>query len=178
MPNVAEKSLWHKLLDKKVSRRTVIQSVVAAGVAGGFRAVNAQGAAPTGDYNANNGALSLPYVIAEGTGELLTMLQQLDIDHRNAARQRFDQSLASGGRTVAWCELHGEPLVPGFAAQALWADLLVLGQHDPADPMTTGVPACSSRPHTASSSSCRGSKRPTCTCTLNSRAPPSTASAT
>ena len=33
MPNVAEKSLWHKLLDKKVSRRTVIQSVVAAGVA-------------------------------------------------------------------------------------------------------------------------------------------------
>ena len=60
MPNVAEKSLWHKLLDKKVSRRTVIQSVVAAGVAGGFRAVNAQGAAPTGDYNANNGAPAAP----------------------------------------------------------------------------------------------------------------------
>ena len=99
------------------------------------------GAGVTALYCSTPGALSLPYVIAEGTGELLTMLQQLDIDHRDAARQRFDQSSTSGGRPVAWCELHGEPLVPGFAAQALWADLLVLGQHDPADPMTTGVPA-------------------------------------
>ena len=42
MPKVAEKSLWHKLLDGKVSRRTVIQSVVAAGVASSVKWAQAQ----------------------------------------------------------------------------------------------------------------------------------------
>ena len=40
------------------------------------------------------------------------------------------------------------------------------------------LPASSSRPHTGSSSGSRGSNPPTCTCTLNTRVPPSTASAT
>ena len=44
--------------------------------------------------------------------------------------------------------------------------------------MTTGVPVSSSRAHTASSSGSRGSNAPTCTCTLNTRAPASSASAT
>lgn len=54
--SVAEKSLWHKLLDGKVSRRTVIQSAIAAGVAGSFKVAGAQGTARMGDVNANNGA--------------------------------------------------------------------------------------------------------------------------
>ena len=54
--SVAEKSLWHKLLDGKVSRRMVIQSAIAAGVAGSLKVAEAQGAAQSGDVNANNGA--------------------------------------------------------------------------------------------------------------------------
>ena len=41
--------------------------------------------------------------------------------------------------------------------------------------MTTGVPVSSSRAQTSSSSGSRGSNRPTCTCTLNTRAPRSSA---
>lgn len=46
MPKVAEKSLWHKLLDGKYSRRTVLQSVIAAGVASSFKVAEAQENAP------------------------------------------------------------------------------------------------------------------------------------
>ena len=52
MPETAEQSLWHKLLDKKFSRRTVIQSAVVAGVAGSLGGAQAQ----AGRVNANNGA--------------------------------------------------------------------------------------------------------------------------
>jgi hypothetical protein len=44
--------------------------------------------------------------------------------------------------------------------------------------MTTGVPVSSSRAQTASSSGSRGSNEPTWTCTLNTRAPRSSASVT
>lgn len=91
-------------------------------------------------YGSTPAALSLPYVMTEGAGELLAMLQQLDIDYRDAARMRFEQALASDPAPVEWRELRGTPLIPGFTAQALCTDLLVLGQHDAADPMTTGVP--------------------------------------
>ena len=58
MPKTAEQSLWHKLLDRKYSRRTVIRSAVVAGVAGSLG--QAQEAQPSqaqiGRVNANNGA--------------------------------------------------------------------------------------------------------------------------
>lgn len=57
MPKTAEQSLWHKLLDKKYSRRTVLQSAVVAGVAGSLgRAQEAQPGAAATRVNANNGA--------------------------------------------------------------------------------------------------------------------------
>lgn len=56
MPKAAEQSLWHKLLDGKVSRRTVIQSVVAAGVASSVKWAEAQPPGRPSVANANNGA--------------------------------------------------------------------------------------------------------------------------
>ena len=53
MPKIVEQSLWHKLLDTKFLRRTVIQSAVIAGMAGSLG--QAQNAQP-GEFNANNGA--------------------------------------------------------------------------------------------------------------------------
>ena len=50
-----QQSLWHKLLDKKLSRRAMLQSTVVAGVAGSFKVADAQEVAP-GVYNVNNGA--------------------------------------------------------------------------------------------------------------------------
>jgi nucleotide-binding universal stress UspA family protein len=90
-------------------------------------------------YASTPSALSAPFVIDAGPGELLALLQQQDIDDRDAARQRFDHALQGHAAPVAWRELEGEALIPGFATQALWADLMVLGQFDPSDPLTTGV---------------------------------------
>jgi uncharacterized protein len=57
MAKVAEKSVWHKLLDGKYSRRTVLQSVIAAGVASGLKVADAQEGLDTGGAQvANNGA--------------------------------------------------------------------------------------------------------------------------
>ncbi len=47
--------LWHQLLDKKLSRRTMLQSTALAGVASSLKFADAQ-TPPPGDVNANNGA--------------------------------------------------------------------------------------------------------------------------
>jgi nucleotide-binding universal stress UspA family protein len=52
----------------------------------------------------------------------------------------FDRSVAATGVHAAWAEVQDYPIVPAFARQALYADLLVLGQHDPSDPEAAGVP--------------------------------------
>ncbi len=52
-----QQRLWHKLLDGKYSRRTVLQSVVAAGVASSLKLAQGQEA---GHVNANNGAPTEP----------------------------------------------------------------------------------------------------------------------
>lgn len=54
-----EKSLWHKLLDKKLSRRAMLQTTAVAGVASGFRFAEAQ-TSQAGVYHANNGAPTDP----------------------------------------------------------------------------------------------------------------------
>jgi nucleotide-binding universal stress UspA family protein len=40
---------------------------------------------------------------------------------------------------AAWAEVQDYPIVPAFSRQALYADMLVLGQHDPSAP-SPGVP--------------------------------------
>jgi nucleotide-binding universal stress UspA family protein len=69
------------------------------------------------------------------------MLDQFDAERRNAARAVFDREAKQGGAKLRWDDLGDEPVVEGFAARALLADLLVLGQPDRDDPFTAGVPA-------------------------------------
>ncbi len=54
-----EKSLWHKLLDQKLSRRAMLQTTVVAGVASGLRVAEAQNSQP-GVSHAANGAPTDP----------------------------------------------------------------------------------------------------------------------
>ena len=93
-------------------------------------------------YASTPAMLSLPFIMAQGTGELLGMLQQLDADYRDGAKALFERSAAAPTQpAMHWRELRGEPVIPGVAARALCADLRVLGQHDASDPMTVGVPS-------------------------------------
>lgn len=91
-------------------------------------------------YASTPAVLSLPLAMAQGAGEVVTMLQQVDLEQRDAAKALFDAAVGGAAPSTQWRELRGEPVIPGVAAQALFADLLVFGQHDAADPMTAGVP--------------------------------------
>ena len=98
------------------------------------------GARVTALYASTPGALDLPYAMAEGAGEALAVMQQLDVDRRADARHVFDRSNAEATAPMHWAELRNEPVVRGVAACALFADLLVLGQYDPGDSWPRGVP--------------------------------------
>jgi nucleotide-binding universal stress UspA family protein len=99
------------------------------------------GAQVTALYATIPSVYSVPYVIADGGAELLPLLEKIDTDRRNEARALFDRAVSSGTLPVVWRELQNEPLIPGVTAHALCADLVVFGQHDPADPSTTGIPS-------------------------------------
>jgi len=67
-------------------------------------------------------------------------LQQAELDRREAARHRFE-ALVSRHHAADWAELNGEPPVEGVVRQALFNDMLVLGQHEPPAPRAVGLPA-------------------------------------
>lgn len=52
------------------------------------------------------------------------------------ARSVFEQLRPAGG-AAAWAEIHDFPLVSAFAERAFYADMLVLGQHDPGEGWST-----------------------------------------
>jgi nucleotide-binding universal stress UspA family protein len=68
-------------------------------------------------------------------------LQELHTRWLLRARATFDQAKAARPGEVAWAELSDVFLVRGVAEQAMFADLLVLGQHDPNDPAEQELPA-------------------------------------
>jgi nucleotide-binding universal stress UspA family protein len=92
-------------------------------------------------YATTPSVFSVPFALAEGNAELLPMLQQLDVDHRDEAKEQFDRIVSEGTQAVQWRELDSHPVIPGVVQHALCADLLVLGQHDRKDLLTTGIPA-------------------------------------
>ena len=99
------------------------------------------GARVTALYASTPTALSVPFVMGQGIAEMLPMLQQLDIDYRDNAKALFDRAESALAAPFVWSELSEAAVIPGFARHALCSDLLVLGQHDPADPLTVGVPS-------------------------------------
>jgi len=79
--------------------------------------------------------------MGQGLDEMLPALQQLDFDHRAHAKALFDRAASNAAVPIAWAELGTAPVIAGLVRQAMWADLLILGQHDASDPLTIGVPA-------------------------------------
>jgi nucleotide-binding universal stress UspA family protein len=64
-----------------------------------------------------------------------------DIDGRQHARAAVDKVVAMGGPGVAWSETTTESPLAALTHHALFADLLVLGKHDPHGPRTDQLPA-------------------------------------
>lgn len=65
---------------------------------------------------------------------------EVDPDHRRRARETFAVALGSGDPTMTWVEQPPVPAVWGMVQASYYVDLLVLGQRDPEDALTTDVP--------------------------------------
>lgn len=98
-----------------------------------------QGAAVTVLYAVTPALLVVPFAPEAGPS-VAEALGQIDEQRRTQARGVFDRSIATPGVHAAWAEVQDYPIVPAFARQALYADLLVMGQHDPSDTEAAGVP--------------------------------------
>ena len=100
----------------------------------------ANGASVTALYAVTPAVLALPYVPEAGPS-VATLLTDIDEQRRATARAAFDKARVALGVPLSWAEVGDAPILPAFSRQALYADLLVLGQHDPSDPASAGVPA-------------------------------------
>ncbi len=67
------------------------------------------------------------------------LLQRIDAAAAERARALFETAHGEGGPTLRWLDDAGDGLRV-FCRQALYADLLVLGQHDPASPSSGCAP--------------------------------------
>ena len=100
----------------------------------------AQGAAVMALYAVMPRFVQLPFAPEIGPG-IAASLQDIDDQQRRLARSAFDQALATPGTAVEWAEIRDDPMMAAFAQQAFYADLMVLGQHDPSTDSSSGVPS-------------------------------------
>lgn len=90
-------------------------------------------------YAATPAFVELPYApeIGPTVAETLT---QVDNERRERVLKLFDREMSRPGPIAAWLQTDDVPTAGAFAQQALYADLLVLGQRNPADPAAAAVP--------------------------------------
>jgi len=91
-------------------------------------------------YAATPAFAELPYAPAIGGPGMSAALVELDDRRREQARKVFDETRRASGVDVAWAQTAQVPITAAFAQQALFADLLVLGQRDPSDDDAAAVP--------------------------------------
>jgi nucleotide-binding universal stress UspA family protein len=99
-----------------------------------------QGAAVTALYAVTPALVTVPFA-AEAGSNVASVLAELDDERRAAARAAFDSAGASSQLRAEWAEVADYPITSSFFRQALYADLLILGQHDGSDPSSAAVPA-------------------------------------
>lgn len=98
----------------------------------------AHGAAVTALYAVTPALLVVPFAPEAGPG-VASALQEIDDERRASAHAMLEEALSTPGVHAEWAEVSDFPIVAAFARQALYADLLVLGQSDP-QLASAGVP--------------------------------------
>lgn len=112
---------------------------VAQRLAAARRIAQENGAALAALYATTLSFLELPY--APDLGPILAAeLVELDDRRRAQTLKLFDAEMARAGPMVSWGQTSEVPIIGSFAQQALYADLLVLGQHNGADEAAGAVP--------------------------------------
>ena len=128
-----KKSLTQLLVHLDGSSRSARRLAAARDIA------QTHGAAVTVLYAVTPALLVVPFAPEAGPS-VAEALGEIDEARRTQARRVFDRSVATPGVHAAWADVQDYPIVPAFARQALYADLLVLGQYDPSDTEAAGVP--------------------------------------
>jgi nucleotide-binding universal stress UspA family protein len=98
------------------------------------------GAAVAAMYAATPSFVELPFAPEIGASVAADM-RAIDEERTQRARRVFDAELATPGAHATWAEIRQAPVTSVFAQQALYADLMVLGQHNPEDAADEHVPA-------------------------------------
>ena len=97
------------------------------------------GATVTGLYAATSSQAGLAFAPEAGP-EMVRALIEIDDNNLAQARAAFDASQAAEPTRAKWAQVKDAPIVAAFVQQALFADLLVLGQADPSRSKTLHVP--------------------------------------
>jgi len=82
----------------------------------------------------------MPLAFAEGAAGAMAFLADLYERRHAEVRQRFETINASAARPMRWREIGSEPIIPAVVGRALYADLLLLGQHMPDEMDTLSTP--------------------------------------
>ena len=109
-------------------------------LAAACRIGQAHAAAVTALYAVTPSFVDLPFSPTVGPG-MAAALRDIDDERRARARATFEHSLTTTASKAAWAEVQDDPIIAAFAQQALYADLLVLGQHDPSSTPSDGIPS-------------------------------------
>ena len=128
-----KKSLSQLLVHLDASARAGRRLEVARDIA------QTHGAAVTVLYAVTPALLVVPFA-PEAGASVASALGKIDEERCEQARKAFERAVATPGVQAVWAEVQDYPIVPAFARQALYADLLVLGQHDENDAEAAGVP--------------------------------------
>ena len=83
--------------------------------------------------------VEMPYA-DDMTGAVAENLSLIDEERRAAARSAFELALQVPGPMPVWSATDDFPIIGTFVQQALYADLLVLGQRDPSQRYATALP--------------------------------------
>ncbi|MBK1715944.1 universal stress protein [Rubrivivax gelatinosus] len=83
--------------------------------------------------------VAVPFSAAEGAYAATSLLEESEHQLRARARAMFERE-AVAGTPMQWLEVRNDMLETVMVEHALFADLLVLGQHDPDDTEAGSVP--------------------------------------
>jgi nucleotide-binding universal stress UspA family protein len=97
------------------------------------------GAALTALYAATPSYVAMAYPGGVGS-EFAIRVEAMDNERRGRARAIFQAAVQEDLPQASWCESDAPFVIGAFAQQALFSDLLVLGQHDPSRVESDEVP--------------------------------------
>lgn len=100
----------------------------------------AHDAAVTALYAVTPSFVELPFSPEIGP-DIATALRELDDAQQARALEAFNQCPLASEVQATWAAVSDAPVAAAFAQQAFYADLLVLGQDDPSQASSIGVPS-------------------------------------